>query len=356
MLPGPRPRPVFISPTIRRELQRIVRTRTAPYREVQRAQIALMAASGYRNAEIARRVGCDVDTVRLWRERFAERPVLASLADSERSGRPPRVSAETRLEVLKLACSSPPEALARTHWTTSAIRVALKAATGVSLSDSEIGRILRNDDLRPHRFRLWLHSPDAEFGPKVRRICRLYLRPPRGATILCVDEKTQMQAVQRRFPGRLPGAGADGRFEFEYRRRGVLALIAALDVRTGRVFGQVRAQRKAVDVVAFMEALAKRYPKGPVYIIWDNLDIHRDGKDRRWTEFNARHGGRFRFVFTPKHASWINQIEIWFSLLQRRVLRYGDFRDRLALRRAVETFLHRWNRDEAHPFCGFQKF
>jgi transposase len=232
----------------------------------------------------------------------------------------------------------------------AAIQEALQCSTGVRLSESEIGRILRNGDLRPHRFRLWLHSPDPAFAIKARRICRLYRRPPRGAAVLCVDEKTQIQALQRRFAGRLPSPGQVGRYEFEYRRRGVLALIAAFDVRSGEVFGQCRKQRRADDLIAFMEALARRYPRGRIYIIWDNLDIHRDGPDRRWSRFNARHGHRFHFVYTPKHASWMNQIEIWFSLLQRRVIRYGNFIDRAHLRHTIEAFLRRWNRCEAHPF------
>jgi transposase len=99
-----------------------------------------------------------------------------------------------------------------------------------------------------------------------------------------------------------------------------------------------------------MQALASRYPSGPVYVVWDNLDIHRDGPDRRWTAFNRRHGKRFHFVYTPKHASWMNQVEIWFSILQRRVIRFGDFLDRADLRRKLERFVAQWNRCEAHPF------
>lgn len=350
MPPGPRPPRIVIAPSIRAELKSLIRRTTAPYRAVLRARIVLAASRGMRSAEIARSLGCDVDTVRKWRARFAANPVVDSLVDAPRSGRPAYVAAETRVELLKLACSPPDATWARTQWSLSALRQALCASTGVELSESEIGRILRNGQLRPHRVRLWLHSPDPDFRAKAHAICRLYLHPPAGATVLCVDEKTQMQALHRRFPGRPPSAGHPGRYEFEYRRRGVLALIAAFDVKTGRVFGHCRRQRKASDLMAFMEALAREYPRGPVYVVWDNLDIHRDGADRRWTTFNARHGNRFRFVFTPKHASWMNQIEIWFSLLQRRVIRFGDFLDRADLRRKVEGFLRRWNREEAHPF------
>jgi hypothetical protein len=213
-----------------------------------------------------------------------------------------------------------------------------------------VGRILRNEDFRPHKMRLWLHSPDPDFCRKVQRICDLYHQPPDGAHVLCVDEKTGMQALGRRFPSKLPAPGRAGRFEFEYIRRGTWSLFAAFDVRTGEVLGECKLQRRAEDLVDFMEDLARTYPTGQVYVVWDNLNIHYDGADNRWARFNQRHGDRFHFVYTPIHASWINQIEIWFSLLQRRVLRYADFPCAGALPRAVMGFIRRWNRDEAHPF------
>ncbi len=313
-----------------------------------RAKLVLLAHRGFRSAEIARRLSCDVDTVRLWRRRFSDDPRVETLDDRMRSGRPAQVPTAVRCQVLKLACDRPPPS--RTVWSLRALQSALADETGWTLSCSELGRILRNRQLRPHRYRLWLHSPDPEFATKVRRICDLYLRPPSGSTVICVDEKTQIQALRRRFPGRIPSPGATGRYEFEYRRGGVVALLAAFDVQTGSVFAQCRQRRKASDILAFMEAVAARYPTGPVYVVWDNLDIHREGPDRRWTQFNARHGGRFRFVYTPKHASWMNQVEIWFSILQRRVIRFGNFADRADLRAKLVRFIRMWNSDEAHPF------
>lgn len=313
-----------------------------------RARIILLAQSGLPSATIAQQLSCDVDTVRLWRRRFAESPRITTLDDRPRSGRPARVPTEIRCELIKLACNRPRDA--RTTWSLSALRAALARDAGWVLSRSEIGRILRNGQLRPHRYRLWLHSPDPDFAPKVRRICDLYLRPPARATVVCVDEKTQIQALRRRFSGRLPAIGSFGRYEFEYRRGGVVALLAAFDIRTGQVFAQCRRRRRAADLIAFMDALARQYPSGPVYVVWDNLDIHRDGPDQRWRKFNRRHGGRFQFVYTPKHASWMNQVEIWFSILQRRVVRFGDFIDRSDLRKKLERFVAQWNRTEAHPF------
>lgn len=175
----------------------------------------------------------------------------------------------------------------------------------------------------------------------------LYVSPPKGATVLCVDEKTCVQALSRKHPSKPAAPGKAGRLEFEYVRHGTTTLLAAFDVRTGRVFGQCRKQRRAEDLLSFMDEVAKAYPTGDVYIVWDNLNIH---GGERWAEFNARHGNRFHFVFTPKHASWVNQIEVWFSILHRRVIKYGTFQNVDVLKLSVLSFIEWWNAEEAHPF------
>lgn len=305
-----------------------------------------MAHEGLANAEIARRAGVTVATVNKWRRRMAKHPKVCSLEDGRRSGRPPRVPIPVRCELVKLACSRPenqPRAALAQVWTRPLLQAALQDATGYELSLSEIGRILRCGGLRPHRVRLWLHSPDPEFRPKVDRICALYVSPPRGATVVCVDEKSGMQALEHLHPAHMRG-GVVHR-EFEYVRHGTSTLIAAFDVRSGRVFGRCR-RRTAAGLLRFMDELAARYPSGDVYVVWDNLNIH---TGERWNEFNRRHGGRFHFVHTPKHASWVNQVEIWFSILSRSVLRHASFASKQDLEAAVRAFIVRWNR-EAHPF------
>ncbi len=346
---GPRAAVVRLAPTVRRQLRDLIRHGTAEYRAVFRARIVLLAAAGRSNADIARSLSCGEDTVRKWRERFARKPKLDALFDRPRSGRPAVIPVEVRCSLLKLACDRPPERQQRTVWTRASLAEELDRETGWRVSVSEVGRILNNSEMRPQRLRLWLHSPDPDFRAKARRICELYVRPPPGATVLCIDEKTQIQALRRRFGTTRSVPGRVGRYEFEYVRGGVQALIAALDVRTGQVFAQCRRRRTAADVVAFMEAVARRF-KGTVYVVWDNLDVHHDGGDRRWSRFNARHGRRFHFVYTPLHASWLNQVEQWFSIVQRRVLRWADFSDRRHLVRRLLGFVHRWNRIEAHPF------
>lgn len=192
---------------------------------------------------------------------------------------------------------------------------------------------------------MWLHSPDPDFQVKVKTICELYLNPPAGAVVLCADEKTGMQARADLCPIHTQGQGAS-RKEFEYVRHGTSTLIAAFNIQTGEVFGGCW-RRTAAGIVRFLEALAKKYPHEEVYLVWDNLNVH---KGDAIEAFNARHGGRFHFVYTPRHASWMNQVEIWFSILQRRVLRHGSFSSTADLEAAVMGFIRAWNAIERRPF------
>jgi transposase len=249
-----------------------------------------------------------------------------------------------------LACTDPGTfGLPRTVWSQNALLEVMQEKTGWTMSRSEICRTLASIEIKPHRFRQWLHSPDPDFQHKVARICDLYCRPPEDAIVLCVDEKPGIQALERLFPTHLTGLAGEQRREFEYVRHGTQAVIAALEVRNGKVFGRVYNKRTAKNLVSFMEAVAKRYPGKRVIVIWDNLNTHYDGKDQRWTRFNARHGGRFKFVYTPKHASWVNQIELWFSILERQLLKHGDFTSTRVLRKAIQRFITHYNR-RAKPF------
>jgi transposase len=347
---GPAALQIVLRRRVRRSLEALSRSSRAPHARVVRARIVLLAAERHGNAEVARRVGCEVKTVRKWRARFAARPQIAALNDDMRVGRPSTVPMLARLELIKLACSRPADCKApfRQVWSGDSLRAALERTTGFKMSTSEVRRILRSEEIRPHRLRVWLHSPDPAFAKKARRICALYLTAPaRDAMVLCIDEKTGMQALERKHPSRTPRAGRAGRFEFEYIRRGTRTLFAAFNPHTGEVFGRCSRRRKAADLQRFMEDVANRYPRKRITVIWDNLNIHAAPK---WEAFNRRHGGRFRFVYTPIHASWVNQVEIWFSILARRVLRYGSFASPSELTAAVRGFIAQWNAHEAHPF------
>jgi hypothetical protein len=283
-----------------------------------------------------------------WRERWLSSPCVEALDDADRPGRPAIIAVATKCELVKLACERPPELSFAAVWTQQALADELRRQTGALVSRSTVQRVLSAEGLRPHRVRLWLHSPDPQFREKVEKVCQLYVAPPAGSAVICIDEKP-MQALARKHPTKSQ-PDAMVRKEFEYVRHGTCCLLAGFDIRTGEVLGHVVKRRTGPALVAFLERVAERYPTGPVYVVWDNLNIHSDGKDERWTKFNQRHGRRFHFVHTPLHASWVNQVEIWFSILQRRVLRHGSFSGASALSEAVLGFIAHWNRVEAHPF------
>ena len=356
--------PLVLPRKVRKAVERWSRSVKLPHRIVVRAKNVALACGGCTNAGIARLLGITEQTARKWRERMRGLSDVKALNDLPRSGRPSRVPVAVRCEVIRLACerpNSPPHGKTAKRlrfeqvWTFRSLRDQVAKETKVCLSLSEIGRILHCEGLRPHRVRMWLHSSAPDFAVKVRRICALYTSPPSDAIVLCIDEKPGMQSLEYLYPTHYSRVGQAVRREFEYKRHGTSTLIAAFDVRTGEVFARCR-RRTAKGLVAFMEALAQQYPSGTIYIVWDNLNIHRGA---RWQEFNARHGHRFHFVYTPKHASWVNQIEIWFSILQRRVLKHASFATRDALKAAVLAFVRHWNRHEAHPFRwtfrGFRK-
>jgi transposase len=197
--------------------------------------------------------------------------------------------------------------------------------------------------------RQWLKSSDPDFVAKANRVCRMYLRPPKDTVVLCVDEKP-LQVLERKHRTHADRKDASVRYEYEYKRPGTQCLLAAFDVKNGRVFGRVVPHRDAKALTSFMNALARRYPNKKVCIVWDNLNVHYDGREARWTSFNARQGGRFQFVYTPIHASWMNQVEIWFSILHRRIIKYGDFASREEKARRVTVLIKHWILFERHPF------
>lgn len=332
----------------RARLLELSRQQNGPFEVVRRARIVLALADGVGTTATARMFGCSDRHVRKWRARWEAAPVVDSLYDRERPGRKPQIALEVRCEVVRLACDRPDKLLApfRDVWTQQALSDALRLQTGISISRSTVQRILNAEGLRPHRVRQWVHSQDPEFRPKVARICDLYLNPPPNAVVLSIDEKP-MQALERRTNNH----GIDGvvRQEFEYIRRGTRTLLGALNVHTGEVFGRVVEHRTGDALVAFMQDVARRYRGKQVYVVWDNLNVHEDGPSQRWSRFNAMHAGRFHFVHTPLHASWVNQIEVWFSILQRRVLRCGSFDHPCRLALEVEAFIRYWNAHEKRP-------
>jgi transposase len=336
---------VVLTAEERVRLERRASAPTSPQRDALRARIVLWAAEGEGSSQIAERLGISLDMVCTWRGRFA-REGVDGLEDRTRCGRPPRISPVQRCEIVATACEPPPAENGLAGWTLQRLGDELRRRGIVEISRSHLHTILQRADLRPHKKRMWLHSPDPQFRQKVTDIVQLYLNPPEGATVLCVDEKTGMQALERKHPDQPARPGMRGRREFHYVRHGTQTLISAFDVHSGRVLSRCGATRTAEDLEGFMERIAEEV-SGPVHVIWDNLNIH---YGERWERFNARHGGRFTFHYTPVHASWVNQVELWFGILQRRCLTNGSFRSAEELRSAVEAFVSYWNLKEKHPF------
>lgn len=347
---GPRARRVLVGAIERHRLMKLVMRRRAPVALVQRVRVILILGAGHGPAVASRLVGLSERNVRKWRARWEQSPRLESLFELPRCGRPPTIAITTRCEVVKLACERPSNLRTpfESVWTQQTLADALAASGGPRISRSSVQRILGSRGLRPHRVRQWLHSPDPNFREKVARVCELYTRPPPRSVVLCVDEKP-MQILRRRYPTRV-GPRAVVRHEYEYRRGGTCQLLGAYNVGTGRVHGRVVKRRDAAALVSFLDDVVRRYPGRTVYVVWDNLNLHLDGRDARWTRLARRHRGRVRFVHTPLHASWVNQIEIWFSILQRRVIKHGSFDSRVELRSAVLAFIRHWNERLARPF------
>jgi len=341
---------VELTPEVQAELQRRVRAPTAPQRDVQRARIILECAEGRSAAVIAKSVGVHSRKVERWRSRFLNSG-LAGLEDRQRSGRKPKFSAAARCEIIAIACDPITTSDGKTTRTIEDVmRQALQRGVVEEIGWTSVQRILAGGEVRPHKVEGWLHSPDPLFREKVKELVELYLHPPAGSVVLCIDEKPGMQALERRYPDSPTRPGKPRRREFEYKRHGTQTLLCAFEVHKGRVLAECGDTRKAEDLVRFMEQVAVQYPEGQIHIVWDNLNIHFDGADNRWTSFNGRHGGRFVFHYTPKHASWMNQVECFFSILERQSLRQASFSSKEQLREQVLAFIAFWNREKARPF------
>lgn len=339
---------IIIAPPVRRALRAIARSGTSEARHVERAKMILMASAGKGAGEIARLLNCKRDTVRKWCDRFVASPTVSAIEDESRPGKPRVIPVEVRCDIVKYACSHPSDwkIEAREIWTLGALRDVLRSETGFELSEMEISRTLRDSEIRPHRMKLWLNSPDPDFRAKVKKICHIYTNPPKDTHVLCIDEKTSIQALDRNYKNKLPTKGKAGKIEFEYERNGTTSLIGAFEVKTGKAYGVCSPTRTAEDMLSFMDMVAGYY-KGKVIVIWDNLNTH---TGERWDTFNSDNGSRFQFEHTPIHASWMNQIEIWFGILHRRVIKYGVFPSVDDLIAKIQKFITQWNAHEAHPF------
>ena len=318
------------------KLEAIVRRASSPQALVRRARIALLAHAGVSNAEIARRVGCAVATVRTWRRRFVRRGMPA-LLDRVRSGRPPVYGSEVRLKVVAAATSvPPPQASVWTH----ALLAAQLVDTGISAS--QIGRVLAELELRPHRVRGWLNrAEDEQFWAQAAAVCDLYLRPPADTVVICIDEKTGIQAKYRKYPERRAAPGRAARREFEYIRNGTVSIVAALQVATGQVIVEPISRNDSATFTGFLHRLDQSIaPPLNIHIVMDNGSSHTSHATKAWLAAHPR----ISVTYTPKHASWLDMAELWFSVLTRGLLRRGEFTSRTDLAEKITNFAIRYNR------------
>ncbi len=305
--------PITLSQEERTTLERWVRGRKTEQQLAERARIVLLADAGRRTDEIAKHLRTSPVRVSKWRTRFA-RERLAALSDRPRSGAPPRYDQTTRQRILAQHDQPPPSGHAT--WTG-----ALLAAALGDVSKHQVWRVLRKHQISLRRRRSWCLSTDPEFARKAADVVGVYLDPPDNAVVLAVDEKPHIQALERAQGWlRLPNGQALTGFSHGYKRHGTTTLFAALEVATGYVTGAHYWRRRRRDFLDFMNRLVALYEGYQLHVVLDNLNTHKPKRDR-WLK---RHPN-VHFHYTPTRASWLNQVEIWFSILSRRALRGASF-------------------------------
>lgn len=333
----PKTQEIVLTDTERTELESIVRSRTSPHGLVRRAQIVLASAEGESNLSIAKRLSVSSPTVGLWRSRFLSQG-LAGLYGEQRPGRP-RVHDEDKVAALLRTVLDTRNAEGKA-WT---IRSAAKA-TG--LSRSTVQRTFQLFGVQPHRSKSFKLSTDPRFVEKVREIVGLYLNPPDHAVVLCVDEKSQIQALDRTQPVLPMGLGYVEGVTHDYIRHGTTTLFAALDVANGTVLGRCQPRHRHQEFLAFLKQIDTNVPAGlDVHLIVDNYSTHKHEKIRSWL---ARHP-RYHIHYTPTYSSWLNQVERWFGIITQRAIRQGSFKSTKELVERIDSFVSHYNQ-HARPF------
>ena len=322
----------------RARLAAVVGDRNRPHKHLQRARIVLLSADRLPVARIARAAGVSRPTVWRWQHRFAEAGVEGLLHDKTRPPGTPPLPGETIERVVALTCSAPPGEA--THWTGRA----MAKAVGISLRS--VQRIWAAFDLRPHRIRTFKRSTDPDFLDKLHDIVGLYLNPPAHAVILSVDEKSQIQALDRRQPGLPIKPGKCATMTHDYKRNGTTTLFAALNVLDGTVIGRCMQRHRHQEFIRFLNAIDRAVPAGKVvHGILDNYGAHKHPKVMAWL---GRHP-RWVFHFTPTSGSWLNAVEGFFSALTRRRLKRGVFCSIADLQAAINRYIED-NNDDPKPF------
>jgi transposase len=331
------PYPLGLSAAERAELEAMARSRTLAAGLVERARVILAIAAGEPYAVLSARLDVSTTTLTRWRQRF-ERQRVAGLHDAPRSGRGDRVSPALEAKVLALTQQPPPSPF--THWTTRRLGARL------GLNHMTVHRIWQRAGLQPHRLERYVASPDPDLERKAAEVIGLYLNPPAHAVVFCVDEKTTIQALDRRDPVLPLSPGRAERHGFEYVRHGTLSLYAALNVGTGEVEGMTAARHTSADFVAFLERVVATQPRRrEIHLIADNLSAHKTKVVQAWLATHPR----VHLHYTPTYSSWLNQVDLWFAKIERDCIARGIFTSTADLRRKLMQYIRAHNKT-CHPF------
>lgn len=319
----------------RERLSAWVRSSTVRAGLAQRARIVLLAADGISNTEIATRLGVSRPTVIGWRSRYLAGG-LAGLADEQRPGRP-RVLDHGAIVTATL--TPPPKSLGVTHWSSRLLASRLK------IGNATVARAWRDYGIQPWRCETFKFSTDPELVAKVTDIVGLYLGAPADAVVLCIDEKSQIQALDRTAPMLPMQPGLAERRTHDYVRHGTTTLFAALDIATGKVTATCLPRHRHSEFLRFLKQVARAYPEGELHLVMDNYATHKKQEVRDWLEANPR----IQVHFTPTSASWMNLVEVWFGIIERQAIHRGSYTSVKDLTAKIRAFIDGWN-DRCHPF------
>jgi transposase len=317
------------------KLIRLVRASSVRAGLAQRARIVLLAAEGVRNAEIAERVGVSRPTVNVWRSRYVDAG-LSGLVDVDRPGRPKTVD---QREIIAETLTPPPAKLGVSHWSSRLL------ATRLRLDHATVLKAWKSFGVQPWRSETFKFSTDPELVAKVTDVIGLYLAPPENAVVLCVDEKSQIQALDRTQKTLPMQPGHAEQRTHDYVRHGTTTLFAALEIATGQITGVCRNRHRHQEFLAFLKHVARAYPDGELHLVMDNYAAHKRIEIKSWLAANPR----IHVHFTPTSGSWLNLVEVWFGIIERQAVRRGTFRSVRDLNAKIRQFITSWN-DRKHPF------
>jgi transposase len=327
---------VQVPPRDRAELSRWIRSSSMPAGLAQRARIVLLAADGVGTNEIVARVGVSKPTVIAWKKRYAAQG-LGGLDDRPKPGRPRTVD---ELGIVQATLEPPPERLGVTHWSTRLL------ADQLGVSNYTIAKVWQRWGLQPWRAETFKFSTDPELAAKIRDVVGLYLDPPEKAVVLCVDEKSQIQALDRTAPILPLRPGLPEKATHDYLRHGTTTLFAALEVATGKVTDACYPRHRSDEFLKFLKLVAKTYPRVNLHVVVDNYATHKHPRVAAWLARNPR----IMLHFTPTSGSWLNMVEIFFGIITRQAIRRGSYHSVRELTDAIRRYIDAWN-ERCQPFA-----